>query len=61
MIFGLALSQENQAGSKTIQAQEKMPLNTFTVGIASGSFLDITVNDDTLSVMIALGKNWQME
>lgn len=33
------MSQENQAGSETIQEQDKMPMNTFTVGIGRASEL----------------------
>ena len=33
------MSQENQVGSETIQEQDKMPLNTFTVGLGRASEL----------------------
>ena len=39
LIATVALSQEKQAGSETIQAQEKIPLNTFTVGLGRASDL----------------------
>ena len=37
LIASVALSQENQTGSEIIQAPEKMPLNTFTIGIGRAS------------------------
>ena len=36
LIASVAMSQENQVGSETIQEQDKMPLNTFTVGLGRG-------------------------
>ena len=39
LITSVAMSQENLAGSETIQEQDKMPLNTFTVGIGRASEL----------------------